>query len=118
MVMIETDREFTFELEYERYQFFGGKVGFNERGSFVVDAFTTPPAPQRGRYFAVLPIATVGYRRKSPTKTAYRVDGDTITVYCDWGRPHQITATSEVVAALVADLIANEVPEAVAPSQA
>ena len=96
---------------FDGHEYFGAeKIGFTEDFHFVVDLYTTPlPAP-RGGYFTCLPISPVSYRRtQRKTKTAVRDDGDSITVFDDWGNGHTINSEREVLDLLLAECEANDV---------
>lgn len=87
------------------------ELGFNERGSFVISAWTTEVAYHRGSYFTVIPISPVEYRRKYPSATSFRRECNNLTVLDDYGTEYAIYAPDHVLDVLVADCIANEIPE-------
>lgn len=89
------------------------ELGFNARGAFVIDAHTTPAVPAggpRGGYFTSIPLSPIEYRRLRPTQAAFARAADRLTIYDDWGCPHHIEAPAEIIDALVAECIANEIP--------
>lgn len=97
------------------YNFFGGKeLGFNERGNFVISAFTTLPdsSGRRGNYFSSLPISSKEYREKYPTQCGFKVTSKkSITIYDDWGESFTIFSNStKLITALENECLANNLP--------
>lgn len=89
------------------------EIGFNERGAFVIGLWTTKPAERRGSLSTGIPISPVDYRRQRPTKCGYKVVSETeIVIYGDGGNAYSysIGSTAQVIAQLVQELEANEVP--------
>jgi hypothetical protein len=87
------------------------ELGFNDRGAFVVDGWTTPPGTRRGAYFTGLPISPVDFRRTHRTEAAFTRGKGGLVIYCDWGRKHIIDAPADVLDALVSECVAHELPE-------
>lgn len=90
------------------------EVGFNERGGFIISAWTTPfvaTGEPRGGWTTVLPISGLGYRARRPTKTAFERGASSIIIYDDWGTSVVITATADVLDQLAAECAANSIPE-------
>jgi hypothetical protein len=100
-------------FEFNREQFFGGdRVGFTEKGEFIVSAFTTPPPSPRGTYFTVIPISPTAYRLKNKRtcKNAV-VDGGThIVIKDDWGTPYTLTAPRDALTLIMAEAKLHKIP--------
>lgn len=91
------NREVVCSVEAEAYgkTTFTGilKLGTDDKGQFIVDAYTTPkvaPGEPRGSYFTVIPISPTEYRRSHPTRTGFLRENGAITVFSDWGHPYRI----------------------------
>jgi hypothetical protein len=83
------------------------RLGFTDRGSFVIDAWTTPAPAPRGSYFTSIPISPREYREVHPTRAAFRVTApNMLIVYSDYGEPTTIKAPPDVVSALEAECAA------------
>lgn len=91
------------------------ELGFNARGTFVVDAHTTARDPEDGRrggYLTSVPISPLDYRRENPTRAAFTRETKTrLVVYDDYGHPHRFEAPHEIIHALAVECAANELPE-------
>jgi hypothetical protein len=108
------NRETPFTLRGSAYQAerFTGirELGFNERDTFVVDAWTTPAGEPRGSYLTTVPISPLSYRRRDPTAAAYRRTLTTLTLYSDAGHTTTIGAPADVIDALTLECMARELP--------
>jgi hypothetical protein len=93
------------------------ELGFNERGAFIVSAWTTPanPGGPRGSYFTAPPISPLAYRRTNRTATGFVRERRRLILRDDWGNAYTIAAPADVLDALVAECIANEIPRASGP---
>lgn len=84
------------------------ELGFTDRGGFVLSI----KWPQGGSFFTTHPISNMDWRRKHKTQAAYKkIDNETIVIYDDWGRRFTVQAGPDVIDGLVADCVANEIPE-------
>lgn len=94
-------------------RYFGAKeIGFTDKGTFIVSLHTTPfvrDGDPRGSYFTTIPISDTAYRAKHKTKAAILRRGQKLVVYCDWGRPHEIGAPSDVLDAIEAEAAAHAI---------
>ncbi len=98
-------------IKWEGRDFYGGQeIGFTPDGGFVLHLYTTEPAEMRGTYFTSLPISPASYRKKHATKVAVRDRGDSISIYCDWGREHRLGAPRSILEKILAQAASHGVP--------
>jgi hypothetical protein len=83
------------------------ELGFNERGAFIVNAYTTPVGEPRGTWFTALPISPAEYRRRHPTQAGFVRGARHITLYDDWGSKHTIYAPYHIIALLAIECVDN-----------
>lgn len=89
------------------------ELGFNTRGAFVIDAWTTPIVAEgepRGSYLTTIPISSINYRAKVETDAAYFRTLNSITIFSDAGLPYVIRAPSDIISTLALECIANDIP--------
>ena len=87
------------------------ELGFNDRGSFIVDLHTTPTSDRgRGGYFTSITISNAEYRTTHQTRTMVEDCGRHIIVYDDWGSQHYIAARRAVLKVLLAECHTHRVP--------
>jgi hypothetical protein len=79
-------------------EFYGGdEIGFDKTGRFVLDLYTTPEPEPRGAFSLCLPISPKWHRYDSEYLVyAYR-ENNCFTITDDWGRPHTIESSKEVI---------------------
>lgn len=88
------------------------ELGFNERGAFVVDAWTTDAPGPRGTFFTSLPISPRDYRAVHPTKCGYRIiNSKKLAIYDDWSKVTYIQAYKAIINTLVRECQENDIPE-------
>lgn len=86
-------------------------IGFTPEGRFVVALYSyQEPHEARGNYFTAIPISPDEYRKTDQTKAAVRDDGDTLTVFCDWGDAHRIKALRAAIEAILAEAVTHGIP--------
>ena len=109
------NREVPFSLSRHSREFAGiRELGFNQRGAFVIDAWTTPPVPAgepRGTYFTALAISPLEYRVKHPGLSGFAYSDFGLAIWDDWGNATEINAPNDVLAEIEQDCIANGLPE-------
>lgn len=78
-------------------------VGFTQSGTFVVDAYTTPPPNPRGTFFTTIPISPSAFRKRNKKycKVSVSNQPDRLIICDDWGHPHTIIAARDVLDLLV-----------------
>jgi hypothetical protein len=87
------------------------ELGFNDRGSFVVNLHTTPSGARgRGGYFTSIPISDAVYHQTHQTRTMVEDFGRHIIVYDDWGSQYRIAARRAVLKVLLAECHSHNVP--------
>lgn len=98
---------------YNGDSFYGAKeLGFSASGSFILSLYPLPATHEhRGGYWTSIPISGKEYRREHPTKTAFEDHGHMLVIYSDWGTPDTIRAPREILDMLVAECLANEIPQ-------
>jgi hypothetical protein len=93
------------------------ELGFNERGTFIVDGYRYPkawPDGLRGGYLTTLPISPVEYRRAHgpgtdyPVKSGYSLHADRLVIFDDWGKEHIIYGPADVLGVLARDCETHE----------
>lgn len=99
-------------LTFRGQRFYGAaEIGFDEKGTFVASLYTyAPPFKQCGNFFSTLPISSALHRQRDPSACGFVRAGDSLTIFDDWGDASTISAAKDVVDALVAELLSNEVP--------
>jgi hypothetical protein len=86
------------------------RLGFTERGAFVIDLHSCPPPEPRGGYFTCLPISPMAYREKHGSGVMVEDHGKFVTLTDDWGRKHSIYARRSVLKVLLAECQEQKVP--------
>jgi hypothetical protein len=107
------NRETPFTIRDRAIERFTGikELGFNERDTFVIDAWTTEPGEERGSYLTTVPISPLSYRKHHHSNAAYRRTLSSLALYNDYGsRAITIEAPPDIIDALTLECIARELP--------
>lgn len=108
--MISTQKPFSYKSESAGLNQFssGERVGFTDKGAFLVDATTQGG----GGFFTVIPVSPSEHRKKHPTKfNVERKSDSELIVYSDWGEPYFFRGDGEFLDELEKDCRTQEVGE-------